>query len=405
MKYLDRFGYFKAPIIDHPLNADCNMVVVIPCYNEETLIQSLDSLKDAIIYSSQHVEIIVVVNYSEEASEQVRLQSQKTIVEIQKWSDITQNDILRIHTIEAFDLPHKKAGVGLARKIGMDEASVRLGSIGRSDGVIACFDADCLCDTNYIIEVLNFFKNDRYNACAIAYEHDISDQSINDKAITLYELHLRLYINYQVQIGLPFAIHTVGSSMAVRAGRYQSLGGMNTRKAGEDFYFLHKFIDNNECATLNTTCIYPSSRISDRVPFGTGRAMGEIIQLTEMSYTTYNPKSYELYRLFIDKVADIFENQKLDLSDLDGDTITFLEQQKVDQLITELLANTKSVDSFRLRFFKKFNAFFFMKYLHFMRDQAYVDIDVVWAAKEYLKTNINNPKKLLDLIRKQDRTH
>jgi hypothetical protein len=63
------------------------------------------------------------------------------------------------------------------------------------------------------------------------------------RAITSYELHLRYLVHAMRWAGHPFAYQTVGSSMAVRRKAYLSLGGMNTRQAGEDFYFLQKFIE------------------------------------------------------------------------------------------------------------------------------------------------------------------
>ncbi|MEZ4848575.1 MAG: hypothetical protein R3B93_08135 [Bacteroidia bacterium] len=72
------------------------------------------------------------------------------------------------------------------------------------------------------------------------------------------------------------AFHCVGSSMAVRSIAYQKRGGMNRRKAGEDFYFLQKFIAEGTLAELSTTKVIPSPRASEKVPFGTGRAIKKL---------------------------------------------------------------------------------------------------------------------------------
>ena len=47
----------------------------------------------------------------------------------------------------------------LARKIAMDEAVRRFDQIGHTKGIIACFDADSLCDDNYLIELEEHFIN------------------------------------------------------------------------------------------------------------------------------------------------------------------------------------------------------------------------------------------------------
>ena len=80
----------------------------------------------------------------------------------------------------------------------------------------------------------------------------------------------------------PFAFHTIGSSMAVRASSYMRQGGMNKRKAGEDFYFQQKIIPLCGFTECNSTVVYPSPRPSYRVPFGTGRAMLGYLQNGEV---------------------------------------------------------------------------------------------------------------------------
>lgn len=46
---------------------------------------------------------------------------------------------------------------------------------------------------------------------------------------------------------------------------------MNQRKAGEDFYFLHKFSILDQLGEINVEIVLPLARSSDRVPFGTGK--------------------------------------------------------------------------------------------------------------------------------------
>lgn len=53
---------------------------------------------------------------------------------------------------------------------------------------------------------------------------------------------------------------------------------MNQRKAGEDFYFLHKFSILDQLGEINVEIVLPLARSSDRVPFGTGKAISQIIQ-------------------------------------------------------------------------------------------------------------------------------
>ena len=122
-----------------------------------------------------------------------------------------------------------------------------------------------------------FRMNPDKDAASIYFEHDLNDTvGIEKEHIIAYELHLRYLIHAQRFCGHPFAYHTVGSSMAVRRQAYMQQGGMNTRQAGEDFYFLQKFIETGKLFEIKSTVVYPQARISLRVPFGTGKAMHQM---------------------------------------------------------------------------------------------------------------------------------
>ncbi len=67
---------------------------------------------------------------------------------------------------------------------------------------------------------------------------------------------------------------------------------MNKRKAGEDFYFIQKIIELGNYTELNTTGVIPSPRISNRVPFGTGKAIGDWVKQGSEEYFTYHPQTF-----------------------------------------------------------------------------------------------------------------
>ncbi len=73
--------------------------------------------------------------------------------------------------------------------------------------------------------------------------------------------------------GSPYGFHSIGSAMACRAEAYVRSGGMNRRAAGEDFYFLQQLVKTTGVTNLSGTVVHPSSRVSERTPFGTGRSM------------------------------------------------------------------------------------------------------------------------------------
>ena len=57
----------------------------------------------------------------------------------------------RLHVLYEPDMPLKHAGVGLARKWGMDEAVARFAHIQRPEGLIITLDADCQVAKNFIM--------------------------------------------------------------------------------------------------------------------------------------------------------------------------------------------------------------------------------------------------------------
>ena len=93
--------------------------------------------------------------------------------------------------------------------------------------------------------------------------------------IQLYEDYLHYYKKALDYAGFPDSIYTIGSAFAVRADAYVKQGGMNRRQAGEDFYFLNKLTKLGKITEINDAYVYPSARVSDRVPFGTGAAMNK----------------------------------------------------------------------------------------------------------------------------------
>ncbi|MEM7011362.1 MAG: hypothetical protein AAF585_07750 [Verrucomicrobiota bacterium] len=303
-------------------------------------------------------------------------------------------------------LPKKHAGVGLARKIGMDEGCRRLVSVDNEDGVLICFDADSRCDPNYLVEIEALFReNDFCDACSIYFEHPLDGEEhppeIYD-AITLYELHLRYFVHAQRWAGFPLAIQTIGSSMAARCRGYQEQNGMNRRKAGEDFYFLHKFTSLLSVANLNTTRVIPSPRISGRVPFGTGKAVGDWIAADESRYLTYSPESFQDLRQFLNHVGDLFT--KYPPPDLPPSIRTFLEHRGFEAHLAEIRRNVSNPGAFVTRFFRWFNAFEVMKFVHHSRDHYHPNCDVAKAAAWLLGMNSATPRQLLEELRKRDRT-
>jgi len=398
--YFKRFANSK-PLIESGMDSTCQMILVIPCHNEPDLIGTLESLIDCQTPSFQ-VEVIVVVN--QKVGSQASIfgkQNSETIEAFKVWNEKLQNKALKFHLIEALDMPAKHAGVGLARKIGMDEALRRFQSIER-DGTIVCLDADCHVSKNYLTAIAKEFSDSSAGLGEVHFEHQFElETDPNLKAgIINYELFLHYYVEGLKKAGFPYAIQTIGSCMLVKASTYAKHGGMNKRKAGEDFYFLHKIIPHEEFMEVASATVYPSCRTSDRVPFGTGKAQQDWLDQETKAYLTYDPKIfYELESLF-NSVESLFQND-IDtvISELPEVPRDFINHHSFIDKIDLIKSNCKDLAQFQKQFYIWFDGFLCMKFVHFVRDNYYENIPIERAVSDLINIDEANATKQLIRVR------
>ncbi|MEQ8924921.1 MAG: glycosyltransferase family A protein [Fulvivirga sp.] len=384
--YFQRYAYKNQILVDKPSD-NLGIVITIPCFNEPNLIESLASI--AYCHPGRvDVEVIIVINHSEDDSEDIKQFNQKTFEKAQQFATTYNTNHIKFYPILEV-LPPKHAGVGLARKIAMDEAAYRLTSIDKLDGIIVCYDADSQCDDNYLLELERYFdQHKNCPGCSIYFEHPLEGEFEDEvyEAIIDYELFLRYYVHALRYAGFPFAHQTIGSSMAVRNAEYQKQGGMNRRKAGEDFYFLHKIIPLGNFGELNTTRIIPSPRKSDRVPFGTGKAVND--WLNKGNLETYNFKIFDDLKEFYTKLNLVVDYNSLLNSWLDEIPELLIEFGKTIELtehVVRIKRNSSNLNSFRSNFHRWFDGFMVLKFVHFARDNYYPNYPISEAAVALFK--------------------
>ena len=387
--YLDKHQRYPLQV-DADLHPDLAMIIVIPCHDEPDLLGALESLW-LCTRPRGAVEVLVVINAGSDHPAGVHARNRQTLGELQTWTSRHSDPRLKAHALYYPDLPAKHAGVGLARKLGMDEALARLAGVGCGDGIIVGFDADCRCLTDYLTQIETHFNTYPLSpGCAIHFEHSLTgdaDQQVN-AGIALYELYLRYYLLGLRHARFPFAFHTVGSSMAVRAWAYAKQGGMNRRQAGEDFYFLNKIIALGGFTELHGTTVIPSSRRSHRVPFGTGRAMTDWLAGEDRYQAVFSPELFEELRQLFLQVPGWFDGGQSSaarLDDLPGGIAEFLSQQGFEEKIHEIRNNVSRVDTFVSRFFAWFDAFQLFKFLRWDTAQREPSEPLVGAVLELLE--------------------
>lgn len=407
-EYFHKYGEYN-PIIRELPNPNLGLVVVIPSYNEPNLELSLQSILNCDLPQC-YVEVVVVINFPEGSEQEIVDNANYCIQIVANINKQSSNPRLKFYPILTGGLQKKHAGVGLARKIGMDEAAWRLLQVNNPKGVITCYDADSNCMPNYLVELEKLWVNfPKTLACSIRYEHPTTGDEFESRiyqGITLYELHLRYYNQASRLIKFPYAYHAVGSSMACCAESYIKFGGMNRHKAGEDFYFLQKIIPHGNFQELNSTCVYPSPRPSYRVPFGTGRAMSKYLLEPNEQILTYDIQSFISLIPLFENIYLIYHSNSQDIADwstlLHPALYEYINHHSFTKKIVEIKANTSNLESFRKRFFFWFDAFMLLKYLNFAHEKHFtrkpVEGEAILLAKAIGLKLPENPSSI-DLLK------
>ena len=213
---------------------------------------------------------------------------------------------LRLAWVDAasagLEMPAKGGGVGLARRIGLDLAMSRLDGL-HGDPLLVCLDADTLVQPDYLPALARHFARSACGAAVIPFCHQRGPTAESDRIIMRYELFLRGYVLGLTLAGSPYAFHSVGSAMACRASAYVKIGGMNSRAAGEDFYFLQQLARTVGVEQLGGTMVHPSPRSSHRVPFGTGRSVSRMQAGGEGEQLFYHPGCFRVLGAWLALVA------------------------------------------------------------------------------------------------------
>ena len=360
---------------------ELGMVIVIPAYKEDNVLKTLNSLLRC-SRPSCLTEIIILINHPEDAATLIKAQSLQTYRTISAWSEKASGNGMAFYPTLPVSLPRKWAGAGLARKKGMDEAVRRFNYLNKPAGLIISLDADTLVERNYLAEIERYFaSNPKSIGATIAFEHQVAGLPEKHRAgIALYEQYMKYYKEAMSFTGYPYALFTIGSAFAVTAEAYVKRGGMNRRKAGEDFYFLQNLVLQGEVGEITATKVHPSARLSDRVPFGTGPILKKWIEGKEDLAKTYNFQAFIDLKAFLalnDKMFKItkpgFENL---LNDLPLAVTEFLIADKFFRQVDELSRNCSSPEVFCQRFFQVFNAFKILKFLNFAHGRFYDKADL-----------------------------
>jgi hypothetical protein len=363
-----------SPFVDAEILPSVSMIVMIPCLNEPEIFRTLESLWACDPVKS-NCEVIVVVNESENSNDEVKNFNQENYLRLFEWKKTNDRPNLVLHPIYAHSVNAKHAGAGMARKIGMDEVIRRFNAINRLDGVIISTDADCLFSANYLRQIELAFSRKSCFAATLNFKHRMDEMADPKQrlGIQLYEDYLHYYKKALDFAGFPDSIYTIGSAFAVRADAYVKQGGMNRRQAGEDFYFLNKLTKLGKIVEISDAYVYPSARVSDRVPFGTGAAMTKWMSDADDLTLTYNFAAFCDLKVLFDRVDSLFRIASVSefIPSLPQSVQEYLESLNFAEKLDEINKYSSNLVSFRKRFFQFFDAFIILRFLNMAHQKYY----------------------------------
>lgn len=266
--------------------------VVVPALAEERhLFATLDALADQPHPLRSRVLAVVVINHRADTDPSMKEDNRRVLQRLQAGEGGGGMPLAWVDAASpGRELPPGQ-GVGLARKIGCDLALARLD--WSAPPLLVFLDADTLIAPDYLPAIFRHFGTTREGGGILPFAHQTGATPAEEDAIVRYELFLRSYVLGLSLAGSPYAFHTVGSTIACRAEAYVRCGGMNRRLAGEDFYFLQQLAKTAGVAPVAGTAVRPSSRPSERTPFGTGRSVAR--QLAgEEGASFYHPQTFRI---------------------------------------------------------------------------------------------------------------
>jgi hypothetical protein len=403
-KYLREYAEPGTPAAeDIPHGEPWRQVVVIPVCNESSgILRPLPS-------GPGRGLMILVVNETESAPRHVSVANREFAAELNtrftvRWQSAdpggltlyqdpaSSRDVLLVDRFSDGRRFPPKGGVGHARKTGADLAAYLIHQRRVRTPWIHCTDADVRLPQRYFHCCTALSNTAAQETAALVYpfRHRIpagnTGREISDadrrkimQATRLYEYFLRYYVAGLGFAGSPYAFHTIGSTLAVNAAHYARVRGFPRRQAGEDFYLLNKLAKVGSVRQLSaeTGCerIDIAARRSDRVPFGTGAAVGTIMEMKNPAreFLLYHPSVFNLLRGWLGSLPAFWQARSDDLEailsprDLQA-LIRPLAEFGAVEALQHALRQSSGATQFNRQMHTWFDAFRSLKLIHYLRD-------------------------------------
>lgn len=395
-------------------------VVVIPASNENS-----DFLRSHPVADGR-ILMVLVINQRPSASEEISEANQILAEDVLKQTDFqwrsgaafsgfelslltdsaAGRDVLLVDRFNAGRQLPPKGGVGHARKIGADLAAALI-DLGRiKSRWIRCTDADVQMPDSYF-NCTHAYANRDGKVSTLIYPFHHRDDNVTAEnrevvlSTQLYELSLRYYVAAMELAESPYAFHTIGSTIAIDAGHYAKVRGVPKREAGEDFYLLNKLAKSGRIVQMQVgpDCfpIEIESRLSDRVPFGTGAAVNKMTAMRDVlgDYRYYDPRVFAALGNWLKSWPCIWESGSSELTAavfgrVEGNNLDdiqcsllleSLKSMKVETALQHAFKQSKDLHQFTRQMHIWFDAFRSLKLIHALRDDIWPSISFAELCK------------------------
>jgi hypothetical protein len=260
--------------------------------------------------------------------------------------------------------------------------------IAFSDFIFFSLDADTIVSPDYLETAGHELRRSGRTGGVISFKHQEADSPESQAAIDEYEAFLNYYVRGLRWAGSPYAFHTIGSCLCFSARGYIRANGFSARRqAGEDFYFCMELAKTGAICEIQKTMVFPSARVSQRVPFGTGKRMVEATLKCGKPLLAYDFRVFVCLRELLAAVsAHTDEGAPRIFAELTNhSTREFLESRGFPGIWGRFQRQYKTRDALLAAFHRWFDGFVTLKYIHWLTEKKWPrrPLEEIYQADSY----------------------
>lgn len=345
-----------------------NESVGVPLLAEGTRVEQMwQSLQEAAAHTAKRQLYILFVNQREaESPENIEL-NYKTLDFFSVPHDLKFSlnplgrDFLFVinGTLTPFFLK-KNEGVGRARKVPADLA------LGLFHKGILKSEFHRQTDADVSVPLEYFSTELKASEVAATYPYTHTQGELNEEeyaALLHYEKWLASYCEGLEYAGSPYCYWALGSTLFFRLNAYEKIRGFPNVRAGEDFHFLSKLRKQGLITRLKNPVLEIRGRHSDRVPFGTGKAL-ENMKENKKTYALYPKKIFEDLKSVLNALNALAEHKELErfFSALDSKSQDFFKP--FTEVFTKILSQGSSSEQKRKLLNENFDALATLRWIN-----------------------------------------